>query len=62
MWIYKQANPAGVNGLWSVVRNPKKLDLPNFDNDDADTILKKIRTQISPEHFEVYEPVAKALQ
>lgn len=62
MWIYKQAHPAGVRGLWSVVRNPRKLDLPNFESDDADTILKKIRTSISPEHFEVYEPVAKALQ
>lgn len=62
MWIYKQANPAGVRGLWSVVRNPKNLALPNFETDDADTMLKKIRTSIAPEHFSVYEPVAKALE
>jgi glucan 1,3-beta-glucosidase len=61
LWIYKQANPNGVQGLWSLYRNTKKLDLPDFDRDDAETILKKIRTQMSPEHFELYEPVAKAL-
>ena len=61
LWIYKQTNPAGVHGLWSLYRNPQKLDLPDFDHDDADTILTKIRTQMSPEHFELYEPIAKAL-
>ena len=61
LWIYKQANPNGVRGLWSLYRNAKKLDLPDFEKDDADTILTKIRTQLSSEHFELYEPVAKAL-
>jgi aryl-phospho-beta-D-glucosidase BglC (GH1 family) len=61
LWIYKQTNPDGVRGLWSLYRNTKKLDLPNFERDDAETILKKIRTQMGHEHFELYGPVAKAL-
>ena len=61
LWTYKQANPNGVRGLWSLYRNTTKLDLPDFEKDAADTILKKIRTQFSSEHFERYEPVAKAL-
>jgi glucan 1,3-beta-glucosidase len=61
LWIYKQTHPAGVHGLWSLYRNTKPLDLPDFDHDDADTLLTKIRTQMSPDHFELYEPIAKAL-
>ena len=61
LWIYKQANPNGVRGLWSVYRNVNKLSLPDFDKDDAETILKKIRTQMTSEHFELYKPVAEAL-
>jgi endoglucanase len=62
MWIYKQANPAGVRGLWSLYRNTKKLELPDFERDDADTILTKIRTNLAADRFELYEPVAKALK
>jgi hypothetical protein len=61
LWIYKQANPSGVRGLWSVYRNVNKLSLPDFDKEDAETILKKIRTQMTSEHFELYKPVAEAL-
>jgi hypothetical protein len=62
MWIYKQANPGGVRGLWSLYRNTKKLDLPDFERDDADAILAKIRTAFAPTNFTLYEPVAKALE
>jgi hypothetical protein len=62
MWIYKQANPAGVRGLWSLYRNTRKLDLPDFERDDADTLQRKIRTNIVADRFELYEPVARALE
>ena len=62
MWIYKQANPAGVHGLWSLYRNTKKLDLPDFERDDYDTLMTKIHTNMDAENFERYEPVAKAFE
>jgi glucan 1,3-beta-glucosidase len=61
LWLYKQADPDGVHGLWSLYRNTQPLDLPDFDKDDADAILTKLRTRMSPEQFSLYEPVAKAL-
>jgi endoglucanase len=60
MWIYKQANPNGVRGLWSIYRNTNKADHPNFEKDDADTILTKI-ANYRTEKFELYRPIAESL-
>jgi endoglucanase len=61
MWIYKQANPRGVQGLWSLYRNTRKMDMPDFDKDDVEMILRKIRVEMARDRFTLHEPVAKAL-
>jgi hypothetical protein len=62
MWIWKQANPDGVRGLWSVYRNTKRLELPDFERDDGDALVAKIRAGFAATNFERFEPVAKALE
>jgi len=60
LWIYKEARRDGVKGIWSIYRNTKKVDMPNFDKDDAETLVRKMSV-FSSKAFERYEPVAKAL-
>jgi glucan 1,3-beta-glucosidase len=60
LWLYKQADKNPVHECWSLYRNDKALDLPDFERDSADQILTKLG-QLGTENMIVFEPLRRAV-
>lgn len=58
VWTFKQCKPEGVSPdeFWSFYRNDKPQDLPDFEKDPLDVLLKKIAS-LRTEEMSLFKPM-----